>query len=154
MSMEVGRRQGYQGVRHNVAVKCPVAFPICINSAGLLSVRFPVRSPVIAPPGGAETGAQGHKGRNIPSFVAHLSAPLTQDKRNCNMSMSWLIIMFFINGTPALIEGFEPRLVLTSECWEAQQIIGALLAQAFPETAGIVFCALDNQELEISDVPA
>ena len=45
MSSEVGTWQGYQGVRHNVAVKRPVALPMFVNSAGLLSVRFPVLIP-------------------------------------------------------------------------------------------------------------
>ncbi len=76
--------QGYQALRQNVAVKRAAVFPMFINSAGLLSVRFPARSPVIAPPGGAETGAQDRG-----FLVAHRSAPLTEGKDMTTLTMIW-----------------------------------------------------------------
>ena len=70
------------------------------------------------------------------------------------MSMSWLIILFILNGTPVITDGFPPRAVPTSECQEMQQVIGRLMAQAFPETDGLVFCILDRRRMETPDVPA
>ena len=70
------------------------------------------------------------------------------------MPMSWLIVMFILNGTPTIVEGFPPKLVPTSECYEQQQTIGALLPQAFPETDGVILCLFDKRNLEVPDVPA
>ena len=70
------------------------------------------------------------------------------------MSMSWLIILFILNGTPAIVDEFQPRLVLTSECPGLEQIVGRVMALSFPETEGMVFCILDNRSLEAPDVTA
>ena len=58
MSSEVGRWQGYQVVRHNVAVTQHPTPPMFSNSAGLLSVQVSCAKPVSRAIGGAETGAQ------------------------------------------------------------------------------------------------
>ena len=70
------------------------------------------------------------------------------------MSMSWLIILFILNGTPTITESYPPQLVPASECLELQQRIGLMMAQAFPETDGMVFCILDNRTPEAPDVAA
>ena len=70
------------------------------------------------------------------------------------MTMSWLIVMFILNGTPTITDGYPPQLVPASECMGLQQRIGLMMAQAFPETDGMVFCIRDNRTPEAPDVEA
>ena len=70
------------------------------------------------------------------------------------MSMSWLIVMFILNGTPIIMADFQPQLVRTVDCFDQQRIMGIALAQAFPEIDGMVFCIPDNRRTENLDVPA
>ena len=70
------------------------------------------------------------------------------------MSMSWLIVMFILNGSPVIMEDFPPQLVPAAECDAKHRILGRLMAQAFPETDGMVFCIHDNRTPEVPDVPA
>ena len=62
--------------------------------------------------------------------------------------MSWLIILFFINGQPTMVDGFPAKLVPTAVCTEQQQKIVGLIAEAFPNTTGVAFCIPDNNRSE------
>ena len=70
------------------------------------------------------------------------------------MPMSWLIILFILNGVPAIPDAFPPTLVPASECMERQQTLGALMALAFPETSGMAFCLPAINRTENPDVAA
>ncbi len=70
------------------------------------------------------------------------------------MSLSWLIIMFILNGVPTIPDAFPPLLVPTSECEERQQTIGQLMVLAFPDSSGMAFCLPDIHNRETPDVPA
>ena len=70
------------------------------------------------------------------------------------MHMSWLIVMFFVNGQPIIMDSFPPKLVLTEICSEQQQKIVGLLAEAFPDTTGVAFCIPDNGRSEAPNVGA
>ena len=70
------------------------------------------------------------------------------------MSMSWLIVMFILNGVPAIPDAFPPMLVPASECMERQQKIGQLMALAFPNSTGMAFCLPAINRTENHDVPA
>ncbi len=70
------------------------------------------------------------------------------------MSMSWLIILFHLNGTLVINDAFQPLLVPTSECRQLRQTTSQMLARIFPSTSGMAFCIPDNRIMEPSDVPA
>ncbi len=70
------------------------------------------------------------------------------------MSMSWLIILFHLNGTLVIVDAFPPVAVPTFQCIELQQTTGRMMALAFPETNGMVFCIPDNRTAEAPDAPA
>ena len=67
------------------------------------------------------------------------------------MSMSWLIILFIINGTPVIMDDFQPKLVPATACLELERKTGRMMALGFPETKGMVFCIRDNRTLEAPD---
>ncbi len=71
-----------------------------------------------------------------------------------DMNMSWLIILFHLNGTLVIVDDFQPVLVPTSKCRTLQQTTGQLLALAFPDTSGLAFCIPDPRNVEAPDVPA
>ena len=70
------------------------------------------------------------------------------------MNMSWLIIMFFVNGQPIIMDSFPPKLVLTEICFEQQRKVVGLLTEAFPDTGGMAFCVPDNRKSEAPSVGA
>ena len=70
------------------------------------------------------------------------------------MHMSWLIVMFFVNGQPIIVDSFPPKLLLTEICSRAQQKIVGLITEAFPDTDGMAFCVPDNRKSEAPSVGA
>ena len=68
------------------------------------------------------------------------------------MDMSWLIILFFVNGQPTMLDGFPPKMMLTINCQEQQKTIVDLIATVFPYSAGMAFCIPDNGRSEAPSV--
>ena len=70
------------------------------------------------------------------------------------MNLSWLIVMFFVNGQPTIMDSFPPKLVPTEICAKQQQKIVGLITEAFPDTNGMAFCIPDNGRSEAPNVGA